>query len=660
MKRDLRTLPMTALRLATLLTVFVHVPLSAAAGNEFYGSNPCPSLACSFSLAAGSSYTNPIDVDLRPFSPRYSNFGVGGNFTNNGKVVSAGLFDNNGFGVSVGGTFENRGDASVLEQTHGSNAGRIVNGGTWRINFVNDAVSLVSFDSAGPTAAGGFENLSGAQIINTSGLINRGNLNNAGLIHIAFKPPPAPPALPGPSARFISSYNPNNPVPYQVAINNLVTGDIRNEGFFINGSPADVAQGIHSSTLTNDGLLRNDNVANSDPLSGLIENYDTVINRNTVFNGFFGAVGARFNNHGSFENLDDTTPGGGRALLTNFSGATFDNNGTLLNGSASDGPGNFLPGFGSLIRNEGELINQGSIVNHANIENAGLLENNGLIDNNFRGPNQIIKTLMINDGTLRNNQTGVINSDAQIRNRSTGQILNQNLIHNEGEVFNFGLFDITSTGRLEGGGVYHQVEGKTRVNGVLSQTSVLLEGGEFGGSGIVQGSPLGAQTLPANFVQTGGTLAPGDPVTLTIDGDYFMSGGVLDIKVAGVNDLDQLVVTGLAEFTGGTIQLDFINGFAPRANDVFDFLVADTLSFVSFVDFVVKGLAPGFEFTFRPTNEGRGLALIALSDGIAASAVPLPPAFLLMAPALGMILARTRRAQLNTSLRGGVGVGLRL
>ena len=129
-------------------------------------------------------------------------------------------------------------------------------------------------------------------------------------------------------------------------------------------------------------------------------------------------------------------------------------------------------------------------------------------------------------------------------------------------------------------------------------------GGSFGGAGTINGSAIDPLDNPTNFFNLGGTIAPGDPSELTIDGNLLFSGGLLDIKIAGVNDLDQIDVTGLAQITGGTLELDFINGFAPHKGDVYEFLVGNDVGAALFASVVITGLAPGFQYALTPGADG--------------------------------------------------------
>jgi hypothetical protein len=123
-------------------------------------------------------------------------------------------------------------------------------------------------------------------------------------------------------------------------------------------------------------------------------------------------------------------------------------------------------------------------------------------------------------------------------------------------------------------GVYTQTGGSTNLGysfaaGTLyAGGGISLAGGTLGGSGTVQG----------NMFNTGGTVAPGDPVVTNIQGNYTQgSGGTLAIEAQGtdpnVPDFDQLVVTGSANLAG-TLTVTLLNGFIPSRTDSLAFLTA--------------------------------------------------------------------------------------
>ena len=139
-------------------------------------------------------------------------------------------------------------------------------------------------------------------------------------------------------------------------------------------------------------------------------------------------------------------------------------------------------------------------------------------------------------------------------------------------------------------------------------------GGTLTGYGTIHGD---LDVLGGNdemFV--GGVVKPGtSPGTLTIDGDYEQTGGLLGIEIAGTaaGQFDVLKVFGDAAIAGD-LELVFINGFAPRQGDAFEFLDVGGALSGSFASIEVRNLAPGFQFDLRP--DAGGLTMVALNDGV--------------------------------------------
>ncbi len=193
------------------------------------------------------------------------------------------------------------------------------------------------------------------------------------------------------------------------------------------------------------------------------------------------------------------------------------------------------------------------------------------------------------------------------------------------------LFDQAPSGQIRVGAL-----GRLKVNGSVTGT-VFNFGGIVGGSGTINGTLINA-----------GVVAPGDPQTLSIQGDYEqMGGGTLELVIAGLDALrqDHLSITGsLSLLDGAQLKLEFIDGFAPKTGDRFDLIDFGTLdpaaNHFSIVD--IEGLEPGFQFTLGQDGAGK-FALTALNDGI--SNVPEPRAILLVETGLA-ILAMERRRKL--------------
>ena len=150
-------------------------------------------------------------------------------------------------------------------------------------------------------------------------------------------------------------------------------------------------------------------------------------------------------------------------------------------------------------------------------------------------------------------------------------------------------------------------------------------------------------TLDGNVTLLGGTLSPGlSPGQITITGDLTMNSGkiVIEISGLGLGDSSNIVdVGGTANLLAGTIEFDFINGFAPQAGDQIDFLSAASVLLGTGVAFTYNGLAPGFKFDVDPTTGG--LVFTAINKGVS---VPEPSALAVLAASLaGFWLVQARR-----------------
>ena len=124
---------------------------------------------------------------------------------------------------------------------------------------------------------------------------------------------------------------------------------------------------------------------------------------------------------------------------------------------------------------------------------------------------------------------------------------------------------------------------------------------------VNSGGTLSGQGVTGNVTNNGGTVTPTDgPGLMTITGNYTQNSGALVFDIDGdqPGQFDQLSVQGLANFTGGTIDINFENGFAPIAGDTFDLISAALGLRNSGLTVDVNGLAPGTDFTESFTANG--------------------------------------------------------
>jgi hypothetical protein len=125
-----------------------------------------------------------------------------------------------------------------------------------------------------------------------------------------------------------------------------------------------------------------------------------------------------------------------------------------------------------------------------------------------------------------------------------------------------------------------------------------------------------------------------DPSVLDIFGNFTLApDGSLVLDLAGTTPdlISSLNVSGFGLFQG-TIDFDFIDGFAPKVGDSFDFL--NILGGVDFsgATFKIDGLQPGFLYTDAFSN-GR-FTLVAENDGVSTTATPEPSSMWLLASTL--------------------------
>jgi T5SS/PEP-CTERM-associated repeat protein len=163
------------------------------------------------------------------------------------------------------------------------------------------------------------------------------------------------------------------------------------------------------------------------------------------------------------------------------------------------------------------------------------------------------------------------------------------------------------------------------------------------GGTLQGGGKLLTNQIYGDVLNNGGKVSLGDPLTLGIYGDYDQTSGELDLQFDGTaaGDFDQIDATGLIDITGGTIDLEFIDGYAPQAGDTFDFLDAPGGESVSGVTFEVNGLEPGFEYTTQIDPQTGAFELVALNNAIA---IPEPSGAALVGSGLGLLALRRRRA----------------
>lgn len=113
------------------------------------------------------------------------------------------------------------------------------------------------------------------------------------------------------------------------------------------------------------------------------------------------------------------------------------------------------------------------------------------------------------------------------------------------------------------------------------------------------GGTLTVEKVIGDLKMAGGVLAPGhSPGATTISRDFIMTGGLLDFKIAGLDDYDFLSVSGRATFSTGTLlEFSFLYNYMPSDGDTFRFLDAGSFENFDLLTISVLDLADGLSWS---------------------------------------------------------------
>jgi hypothetical protein len=257
-----------------------------------------------------------------------------------------------------------------------------------------------------------------------------------------------------------------------------------------------------------------------------------------------------------------------------YAQGTINNSGTLR--MASVGNGTYVRTLGDLtLAGTGDFAFSDTLANivDANVAGQTLTNYNAMHGSVQLGSNALD---IVNRGSITADASNPIYIDPAaggLLNDTTGTLHVQGpgaMLVYDGPFTNAGqiIVDATRLLRRATAGNIVQTGGASTVNGEIrcDNGSLQLQGGQLRGTGLVT----------ASVSNTGGTVAPGaSPGNLTIQGAYAQGAqGTMEIELAGPaqgSQFDHLAVAGAASL-GGTLNVRFLNGYAPAVGSTFRFL----------------------------------------------------------------------------------------
>jgi hypothetical protein len=260
--------------------------------------------------------------------------------------------------------------------------------------------------------------------------------------------------------------------------------------------------------------------------------------------------------------------------------------------------GGYLGSVGATF--DGRIINEG-VVNHDinNVSKYGnaIIEGVGGVISGVAS--KIVGWIPANVGSsLRFKGDQTIVDSIQV----AGNVITEGKLTNQKFLENLGRFMVESSGAVLGPGTYRQLSGQTIVDGTINQALIEIKDGALSGTGTITGNV---------DIKEVASVSPGNLLgTLTINGD-FSSSGNLFFEIAGLSagQYDVLKIIGDANFDGGNINFDLIEGFIPSAGNSWDFLFATNISGWNNLKFTFDDLGPGLGWEIDDIVGGKQLLI---------------------------------------------------
>ena len=506
------------------------------------------------------SIVNRGTIDLE----NASTLTVSGDVSNAG-TISTSTNANGSLGgnsITIDGTLNNTGsfllNGDSQDYDHGDTAmiGRLINSGT--ITLLNASTLQVNGDmqnagiisnyaegsgNGGDISILGALNNTGSLLANSVHVSVGGNLANSGRIEGEF--------LSLTAGSMVNSGR----VYMDLDANLVVYGDVDNSGSI----------GLYIGSTTIYGTLRNTGGFGLRDSGATI--FGSVVNSGSINLADASVVTGSLANSGtvsmtasSLKVLGDASNSGQLSLYISPLG---DGGRLTIDGTLSNDHGGVLSMEGASAR-IGSVVNHGSIdLDYAALQVNRNVDNFGQITTIYPGYGG--NTLMVG-GTLTNEQVGLF-------------ALNGHDVANIGSVMNRGTVYIASAATLNVTGGSHatgtalagyvQTAGQTTVDGelkVMGRGMVNFAGGSVYGNG---GTITGSVTSNAAINLGDSPLTVGQ---LTFVGNYTQGPlGSLTIDIAGLEQYDQLNITGHAQLNG-LLSIDLLDNYVPQLGDTFDIM----------------------------------------------------------------------------------------
>jgi hypothetical protein len=415
------------------------------------------------------------------------------------------------------------------------------------------------------------------------------------------------------------------PFSFNPALPSLVSLDPGGTGFSTlttNGGFNEGAVNLNcNSTLANTGTFTN---------TGTIDLFNaSKIVSSGLFDNTFGPTSTgTLTLHGGGNNITATD-------FNNFGFVSLGNQDTMtVTGQFSNWLAIQLNGDGASVFSSGALDNHGAIIlagKSDSVSATGTFDNHGAISLTGSGDTLSASAGVTSEGRIALTGTnGTVSIGGDFSNADSFAMITVdgtgNTLSTAGNLFNIGTIEISSGGSVTVADTFTQTAGTTSVNagGTLTAGAIDLQGGTLTGGGAING----------NLTVDGGTLNPGDPQSITINGNYDQTLlGILDLDLATPTSYDHVTVNGHANL-GGTLDLTLDPNFSASIGTVFNIVswLSETGDFAIFNDPTFNN---GTE-TFREVFSGDHLDLLVISTTV--PAVPEPSTLGMLVCALSLLV----------------------